>query len=135
MAIDSVTVAEADFPDLSIADDVPTDPDATPETKALMKYLKSVYGKNILSGQQEIYGGGHSVETTIRYDASQDKCLDSDGNEYKIDRDSKDTDKDGNTFYWHCTGSDGQVYTYNSQNRNYGYNDYDFEEDVHKYDF
>ena len=127
MAIDSVTVSEADFPDLSIADDVPTDPDATPETKALMKYLNSVYGDYILSGQQEIYGGGHSVETTIRYDASQDKCLDSDGNEYEIDRDSKDTDKDGNTFYWHCTGSDGQVYTYNSQNRNYGYNDYDFE--------
>ena len=127
MAIDYVTVSEAEFPDLSIADDTLTDPDATPEAKALMKYMKSVYGKNILSGQQEIYGGGHSVETTIRYDASQDKCLDSDGNEYEIDRDSKDTDKDGNTFYWHCTGSDGQVYTYNSQNRNYGYNDYDFE--------
>ncbi|MBR0141456.1 MAG: hypothetical protein IJM19_04325, partial [Ruminococcus sp.] len=127
MAVDSVTVSEADFPDLSIADDTLTDPDATPEAKALMKYMKSVYGKNILSGQQEIYGGGHSVETTIRYDAGQDKCLDSDGNEYEIDRDSKDTDKDGNTFYWHCTGSDGQVYTYNSQNRNYGYNDYDFE--------
>jgi len=125
--VDTITIKEAEFPDLSIADDTLTDPDATPEAKALMKYLKSVYGKNILSGQQEIYGGGHSVETTIRYDASSDKCVDSDGNEYEIDRDSKDTDKDGNTFYWHCTGADGQVYTYNTQNRNYGYNDYDYE--------
>lgn len=44
MAIDTVTVSEAVFPDLSIADDTPVDKNATPETKALMKYLKSVYG-------------------------------------------------------------------------------------------
>ncbi|HOH86648.1 CBM35 domain-containing protein [Ruminococcus sp.] len=56
MAIDTVTVDEAQFPDLSKADGTTVDPDATPETKALMKYLKSVYGKHILSGQQEIYG-------------------------------------------------------------------------------
>ncbi|MBD5159953.1 MAG: beta-mannosidase, partial [Ruminococcus sp.] len=61
MAIDSVTVSEAVFPDVTKASDVPCDTDATPETKSLMKYLHSVYGKGILSGQQEIYGGGHSV--------------------------------------------------------------------------
>ncbi|MDE6539767.1 MAG: beta-mannosidase, partial [Ruminococcus sp.] len=31
-----------------------------PETKSLMKYLKSIYGKHTIAGQQEIYGGGHS---------------------------------------------------------------------------
>ncbi|WP_164168721.1 glycosyl hydrolase [Ruminococcus flavefaciens] len=127
MAIDTVTVDEAQFPDLSKADGTTVDPDATPETKALMKYLKSVYGKNILSGQQEIYGGGHGVDTTIRYDANANKCVDSDGVEYVIDEESWDKTESGEKFPWHCTGPDGQVYTYSTQNRNYSYNDYDFE--------
>lgn len=124
MAIDSVTVSAAEFPDLTTADAVPCDPDATPEAKALMSYLHSVYGKQILSGQQQIYGGGNEIQTTIRYDEAADACVDSDGNSYVIDRDSKDTDDQGKTFYWHCTGADGQVYTYSTQNRNYTYNNY-----------
>jgi mannan endo-1,4-beta-mannosidase len=60
MAIDKVTVSATPKHDYSIATDELTDKKATPETKALMKYLKSVYGKHIISGQQEIYGGGHS---------------------------------------------------------------------------
>jgi len=127
MAVDYVTVAEAEFPDLSKATGETCDPKATPEAKSLLKYLNSVYGEYILSGQQEIYGGGHGVSTSIRYDAQKDACIDEAGNTYEIDRDSKDTDEQGNTFYWHCTGPDGQVYTYNSQNHNYGYNDYDTE--------
>ncbi|WP_024859955.1 glycosyl hydrolase [Ruminococcus flavefaciens] len=127
MAIDTVTVDHASFPDLSKASGTPIDKDATPETKALMKYLKSVYGKNILSGQQEIYGGGHSVETTIRYDANANKCVDQDGKEYVIDEESWDKTEQGEKFPWHCTGADGQVYTYSTQNRNYTYNDYDYE--------
>ncbi|HAG14269.1 MAG TPA: beta-mannosidase [Ruminococcus sp.] len=130
MAIDTVTIAEAEFPDLSVADAATCDPDATPETKALMQYLHSVYGKHILSGQQQIYGGGNSVSTTIRYDAASDSCVDSDGKTYTIDRDSKDTDKDGNLFYWHCSDENGQVYTYDTQNRNYGYNYYDNDVDL-----
>ena len=124
MVIDYVTVTEGEFPDMSVADAVPCDAKATPETKALMAYLHSVYGKNILSGQQQIYGGGNQVQTTIRYDAATDTCKDEDGNVYEIDRDSKDKDEQGNEFYWHCTGADGQVYTYSSQNRNYTYNNY-----------
>ena len=124
MAIDYVVVSEAEFPDLSKAGAVPCDAKATPETKALMSYLHSVYGKQILSGQQQIYGGGNQVQTTIRYDAASDACVDSDGNTYEIDRESKDTDEQGNSFYWHCTGKDGQVYTYSTQNRNYTYNNY-----------
>ena len=75
MAIDYVTVSEAEFPDLSLATDESCDPDATPETKALLKYLKSVYGKNIISGQQQIYGGGNSVSTSIRYDSNSNLSL------------------------------------------------------------
>ncbi len=59
MAIDSVTVSVAEKKDYSLATDELCDPKATPETKALMKYLKSVYGKHTIAGQQEIYGGGH----------------------------------------------------------------------------
>ncbi|MBR4627318.1 MAG: beta-mannosidase [Ruminococcus sp.] len=127
MGVDTVTVSEAVFPDLSKATDELIDPDATENTKALMKYLKSVYGTNILSGQQQIYGGGNTVETTIRYDANADKCVDSDGNEYTIDPESYDKDDQGNKFPWHCTGPDGQVYTYSTQNRNYTYNNYDLD--------
>lgn len=129
LAIDTVTVKEAVFPDVTQADAVPCDPKATAETKSLMSYLHSVYGKNIISGQQEIYGSGHTVHTTIRYDKDKDICVDSDGNEYTIDRDSEAVDKDGNKFYWHCTGKDGRVYDYNEQNRNYIYVYYDQEFD------
>ncbi len=59
LAIDNVTVSDAVFPDVTQATGVPCDKDATAETKALMSYLQSVYGSHILSGQQEIYGGGH----------------------------------------------------------------------------
>jgi mannan endo-1,4-beta-mannosidase len=46
----------------------PSDEKATKETKALMAYLASVYGKNIISGQQEIYSGGpHGLETEFEY--------------------------------------------------------------------
>ncbi len=125
MAVDYITIAEAEFPDLSKADSTPCDPDATPEAKALMNYLHSVYGKNILSGQQQIYGGGNTVQTTIRYDLNSDKCTDQDGVEYTIDKDSYDKDDQGNKFPWHCTGPDGRVYTYSTQNRNYTYNNYE----------
>ncbi|MBQ6180702.1 MAG: beta-mannosidase [Ruminococcus sp.] len=127
MAVDYVTVSNAVFPDLSNSTGETCDPDATAEAKSLMKYLNSVYGEYILSGQQEIYGGGHSISTSIRYDAQNDVCVDEKGNTYEIDRDSKDKDEQGNTFYWHCTGPDGQVYTYSTQNHNYGYNDYETE--------
>ena len=127
MAVDYVTVAEADFPDLSKATSETCDPKATPEAKAVMKYLHSVYGNNILSGQQQIYGGGNQVQTTIRYDENADKCTDEKGVEYTIDKESYDKDEQGHKFPWHCTGPDGQVYTYSTQNRNYTYNNYDLD--------
>ena len=59
MAVDTVTVKVAEKHDYSLATDVLVDKKATDSAKSLMKYLKSVYGKHIISGQQEIYGGGH----------------------------------------------------------------------------
>lgn len=123
---DTVTVAKAELAELK-GTAVPCDPKATDETKALMSYLNSVYGKHVLSGQQEIYGGGHQVQTTIRYDSATNTCVDSDGNTYTFDESSKDTADDGSTFVWTCYGEDGQAYNYNTQNRNYTYNNYNQE--------
>lgn len=126
-AYDTITISKAELPELKGTADL-VDPDAIPEAKALMKYLHSVYGEYILSGQQEIYGGGHGIQTTIRYDAGADKCVDSDGKEYIIDKDSYDTDEQGNKFPWHCMDEKtGQVYNYDMQNHIYGYNDYNQE--------
>ena len=123
---DTMTISKAELPEVK-ASATPVDPKATPETKALMKYLASEYGKHILSGQQEIYGGGHGVQTDIRYDAAADKCVDGKGKEYEIDPDSYDKDEQGNKFPWHCMDETGFVYTYSTQNRNYTYNDYEQE--------
>lgn len=68
---DSVTFAYADMPELNIAP-VPCDSKATDETKALMTYLTSVYGKQVLSGQQEIYGSGHDGNYEYEFDYIED---------------------------------------------------------------
>ncbi|MBO4877268.1 MAG: beta-mannosidase [Ruminococcus sp.] len=59
MELDYATVTVAEPHDYAKASGVCCDPRATKETQSLMSYLKSVYGKNILTGQQEIYGSGH----------------------------------------------------------------------------
>ena len=64
-AYDTITITKAMPNDYSKATSTLTDSDATSETKALMKYLKSVYGNHILSGQQEIYGGGMNGDGNI----------------------------------------------------------------------
>lgn len=126
MAVDSVTVSEAAFPDLSQATDIPCDKDATQNTKNLMKYLKSVYGSNIISGQQQIYGGGNSVSMNdMHYDSSTNKVVDGKGNTYTFDPADVATADDGSKFVWKCFDSNGRQYNYNQQNRNYSYNDYD----------
>ena len=130
MAIDYVTVSEAEFPDLTKAAAVPCDPKATAETRALMAYLQSVYGTNILSGQQQIYGGGNGMSTTIRYDSATNTCVDADGKTYTFDEADKDTADDGSTFVWTCYDENGQDYHYNTQNRNYTYNYYDNDVDT-----
>ena len=56
---DYFTVASTVLPDITASQTSPCDPKATPEAKALMNYLSSVYGSHIISGQQEIYMYGH----------------------------------------------------------------------------
>jgi len=63
---DAVKFDYADMPELSI-DATPSDPNATSETRALMSYLTSVYGNHVISGQQEIYGGGNNGDTELEF--------------------------------------------------------------------
>jgi hypothetical protein len=64
---DAVSFDYADMPDLTI-DATPCDPSATFETKALKKYLTSIYGNHIISGQQEIYGGGNNGNMELEFE-------------------------------------------------------------------
>ena len=64
---DSVSFGYADMPDLDIQP-VPADSEATAQTKSLMTYLTSVYGRQVLSGQQEIYGSGHDGNYEYEFD-------------------------------------------------------------------
>ena len=65
---DTITVSKATFPDFSNIPTKLTDPKATPEAQKLQDYLASVYGKKIISGQQEIYGGGNDGNYELEFD-------------------------------------------------------------------
>ena len=65
-AYDTITVKKADLPELSVSPTL-SDSKATSETQGLMNYLCDVYGKHMLSGQQEIYGGGHTESSPNGY--------------------------------------------------------------------
>lgn len=64
---DTLTV---DYPNLPSLETQPTlsDSQATEETQTLMNYLTQVYGHNIISGQQEIYGGGNDGKPDLEFD-------------------------------------------------------------------
>lgn len=64
---DTFTVDYADLDPLDVQP-VLTDSQATPETQALMNYLTEVYGNHIISGQQEIYGGGNNGDYELEFD-------------------------------------------------------------------
>ncbi|MDP4097960.1 glycosyl hydrolase [Paenibacillus sp. P96] len=64
---DTFTVDYADLDPLDVQP-VLTDPEATPETQTLMNYLTEVYGNHIISGQQEIYGGGNNGDYELEFD-------------------------------------------------------------------
>ena len=69
---DSITVKEAEFPDFSSLPTKLSDPKATPTTQKLQDYLASVYGKKIISGQQEIYGSGNNGNYELEFDYIHD---------------------------------------------------------------
>ena len=65
---DYMEIEDASSIPISAAQTTPCDKNATAETKNLMSYLASVYGNNILSGQQEIYMyGPHDFEYEFEY--------------------------------------------------------------------
>lgn len=64
---DTFTVDYADLDPLNVQP-VLSDPQATPETQLLMNYLTEVYGNHIISGQQEIYGGGNDGNAELEFD-------------------------------------------------------------------
>lgn len=69
---DTVTLDYANMPELDI-DAATCDTKATPETKSLKKYLTSVYGNHVISGQQEIYGSGNNGNYELEFDYIFDK--------------------------------------------------------------
>ncbi|MDE6519539.1 MAG: glycoside hydrolase [Ruminococcus sp.] len=65
---DYLDVEEATLSEIKATQTTCCDAGATAETRSLMAYLASVYGKNIISGQQEIYSGGpHGLEQEFEY--------------------------------------------------------------------
>lgn len=64
---DSFTVEVADLDPLDVQP-VLSDTQATPETQLLMNYMTEVYGNHMLSGQQEIYGGGNDGNSELEFD-------------------------------------------------------------------
>ncbi|ASA20068.1 glycosyl hydrolase [Paenibacillus donghaensis] len=64
---DTFTVDYADLDPLDVQP-VLTDSQATAETQILMNYLTEVYGNNIISGQQEIYGGGNDGNSELEFE-------------------------------------------------------------------
>lgn len=69
---DTVTFDYAVLPELKVSS-APCDKKATDETKALMSYLTSQYGNHILSGQQEIYGGGNDGNAELEFEYLKEK--------------------------------------------------------------
>ena len=71
MQLDSITVGEYKAPErpaITASHKALSDAKAIKETQQLYAYLHSIYGKNILAGQQEIYKGGpHDIETEFNY--------------------------------------------------------------------
>ena len=69
---DTCSLTRTPKTDYSKATATLTDENATPEAKSLMGYLKSVYGDHILSGQQEIYGGGNDGNMELEFEWIQE---------------------------------------------------------------
>jgi mannan endo-1,4-beta-mannosidase len=65
---DYVEISTFEYPEIKATQKDLTDINAIDEARSLFDYLNSVYGKHILSGQQEIYQyGPHGLETEFEY--------------------------------------------------------------------
>lgn len=70
---DYFTVESAADSVISASDTTCCDPSAIPAAQYLMNYMASVYGKNIISGQQEIYKYGHGGNFEQEFDYLKEK--------------------------------------------------------------
>lgn len=66
---DYITIQQAVLPELQVNNTL-ADKSATKETQSLMNYLTDVYGKHIISGQQEVYGVADETEFEYIYGLS-----------------------------------------------------------------
>lgn len=64
---DYATVQSATLPELKTSNTL-VNAKATDRTQALMNYLADTYGNNIISGQQEIYGGGNNGDYELEFE-------------------------------------------------------------------
>jgi len=70
--IDTITITKATFPDFANVPITLTDYKSTRVTQELHNFLGSVYGKKIISGQQEIYNGGNNGDYEKEFDYIHD---------------------------------------------------------------
>lgn len=68
---DYVTIAPAEAVTLNKCN-ILSDANATSEAQGLMNYMADMYGDYIVSGQQEVYGGGHSGNYEWEFDYLED---------------------------------------------------------------
>ncbi len=65
---DYMIVSQTVLPEILATDTICCDPNVIPQAQSLMNYMASVYGSNIISGQQEIYSNGpHGLEYEFEY--------------------------------------------------------------------
>lgn len=69
---DTITISNDILPDLSEINTTLNDPKATIEAKKLQDLLGSLYGKKIVSGQQETYVGGNDNNYELEFDYIKD---------------------------------------------------------------
>ena len=67
-AYDKFTVKKAELPDLTRTSATLSDPKALPYAQKVQDFFASVYGKKIISGQQEIYGGGNGGNYELEFE-------------------------------------------------------------------
>ncbi len=68
---DYVSIEAAELGELQCSNTL-CDKDATKEAQGLMNYMATVYGDYIISGQQEIYGGGHNNDYEWEFEYLKD---------------------------------------------------------------
>ena len=67
-AYDKIIIIKAVLPDLSLIDTTLSDPKATKEAQKIQDLLGNIYGKKIIAGQQEKYGGGNDYNYELEFD-------------------------------------------------------------------